>query len=148
RDPDIVLQALEEQLHLLAELEIQRAERLVEEQYARLAHEGPGERDPLLLPAGELPRLALSEPPQADEVENLLDPRSDRLARLALPPQAEGDVLEQGQVRKERVALENRVHVPLVRGQSRDDPVPEEDRAGAGLLEAADHPQRRRLAAA
>src|SRR4029077_3871232 len=96
----------------------------------------------------ELPRLALAETAQADEVEHLLDPRSDRLAGLALPAQAEGDVLEDGQVREECVALEDRVHVPLVRRQARDGPVSEEDRAGARLLEAADHPERRRLPAA
>jgi hypothetical protein len=148
RDPDVVLQPLEEQLHLLAELEVERAQRLVEEEHARLAHQRSRESDPLLLAAGDLPRLALAEAAQSDEVEHLLHPRSDHLPRLALAAQAEGDVLEQGQVGEERVALEDRVHVPFVRRQARDGPVAEVDRPGTRLLEAADHPQRRRLPAA
>ena len=58
------------------------------------------------------------------------------------------DVLEDRQVREERVALEDRVHVALVRRKAGDGPVAEVDDAIVRLLEAADHAQRRRLAAA
>ena len=59
RDPDLGLDALELDLELAAELEVERAERLVEEQHVGPVHERPGERDPLLLAAGQLVRLAL-----------------------------------------------------------------------------------------
>src|SRR5581483_1768291 len=61
--------------------------------------------------------------------------------------EAEGDVLEDRQVRKERVRLEDGVDVALVRRQRRDVSAAELDAAGRRLLETADHPQRRRLAA-
>src|SRR5215210_400905 len=51
-------------------------------------------------------------------------------------------------MRKERVRLEDGVDVTLVCGQPADLVVAEVDAALGGLLEAADHAQRRRLAAA
>ena len=41
-------------MHLLAELEVERAEGLVQQQRGGPVHDGPGERDPLALAAGEL----------------------------------------------------------------------------------------------
>ena len=80
RDPDLVLDALQLELHLLAELQVEGAERLVEEQHARPVHERARERDPLLLAAGELPRLALAERAELDEVEDVLDAPLELLA--------------------------------------------------------------------
>ena len=51
RDPDLALDPLELDLHLLAELQVERAERLVEEEHLRVVHEGAGQRDALLLAA-------------------------------------------------------------------------------------------------
>ena len=59
RDADLALDALELELEALAELEVQRTERLVEQQHVRTVDERPGEGDPLLLAAGELVRPAL-----------------------------------------------------------------------------------------
>ena len=58
RDADLALDALELDLHLLAQLEVQGAERLVEQQHLGPVDEGPGEGDALPLPAGQLGRLA------------------------------------------------------------------------------------------
>ncbi len=66
----------------------------------------------------------------------------------ALAAEAEGDVLEDRQVREEGVVLEDGVDVALVRRQPGDVLALELDQPGRRLLEAADHPQRRRLAAA
>ncbi len=57
-DPDLALEGLELELHLLAELEVEGTERLVEEQDRGSVHEGPGERDSLLLAARHLPHPA------------------------------------------------------------------------------------------
>jgi hypothetical protein len=51
-------------------------------------------------------------------------------------------------MREERVALEDGVHVAPVGRQADDVGAAELDRALVGLLETADHPQRRRLPAA
>src|SRR5262249_22910810 len=79
-DAEVLLQALEEELHLLAQLQVERAERLVEQQHLGPVDERPGERDALALAAGELHGLPAAEARQAHPVEHLLDPR------LALAP--------------------------------------------------------------
>ena len=45
RDADLALDAHQLELHLLAELEVERAERLVEQEHRGLVHQRPGERD-------------------------------------------------------------------------------------------------------
>ena len=83
RDPDLALEGLELELHLLAELEVERAERLVEEEHGRAVDEGPGERDALLLAAGHLPGPAPLVAAEPDELERLADaPRSSSLSTL------------------------------------------------------------------
>ena len=57
-DAEVALDLLQLDLHLLAELEVERAERLVEQQHLRLDDGGARERDALPLPARELRGLA------------------------------------------------------------------------------------------
>ena len=147
-DPDLVLDPLQLQLHVLAELQVERAERLVEEEHARVVHERAAERDALLLAARELPGLALREPGEADELEHLVHAPFELILRDALPLEPERDVVLDRHVREERVALEDGVDVALVRRQPDDVLVAEEDATLGRLLEAADHPQRRGLPAA
>jgi hypothetical protein len=146
-DAEIALERLQEELHLLAQLQVERPERLVEEEHARVVDERAREGDALLLPARELPRLAPTEPAELHELEHPLDPRPEILALDPAAAEAEGDVLRDREVREERVALEDRVHVAPVRRQPGDVAVAEVDRAGGGILEAPDHAERRRLAA-
>src|SRR5438874_2618254 len=77
-------------------------------------------RDPLLLAARELTRLALAVAAQLDEVEHLLDLAPEVASPRALSPQAKRDVLEDRQVRKKCIALEHGVHVALIRGRTAD----------------------------
>src|SRR5439155_11070120 len=70
-----------------------------------------------------------------------------RLRQLA-ELEAEGEVLLHGHVGVERVALEDHGDVALLRREVVHDPVADPDLAGADLLEARQHPQRRRLPAA
>ena len=58
--PTSLLDRLQLDLHLLAELEVERAQRLVEEQHPRPVDQRPGQGDALPLAAGELARLAFS----------------------------------------------------------------------------------------
>ena len=53
-DADLALDPLQLELQALAQLQVEGAERLVEEQHLRQVDQRPGERDPLLLAAGEL----------------------------------------------------------------------------------------------
>ena len=55
-DPDLPLEILQSELHLLAQLQIERAQRLVEQEHLRPADESAGECDALPLAARELMR--------------------------------------------------------------------------------------------
>ena len=83
-DADLLLDALELDLQLLAQAQVERAERLVEEQRPRAVDQRAGERDALPLAAGELGGLALGEVAELDHLQRLADPG----LRLAL-----GDLL-------------------------------------------------------
>ena len=148
RHRHVVLDHLQLELHLLAQLEVERAERLVQQQDARPVDERAGERDALLLPAGELPRLPPLGPGEPDDLEDLENASAHLVARHAPALEPERDVLEHVEVREEGVALEDRVDVALVRRQARHLPPAEVDDPFVRLLEPADHPERRRLAAA
>src|SRR5580765_1323479 len=147
-DADLSLEGLEFELHLLAELEIERAERLVQKEHGRPIDESPREGNALLLAPRQLPRAALLVATQPDQGE--------RLARstLLLGPtdlllaEAIADVLGDVHMRKEGVVLEDRVDVATVWRDARDRLAGEEDLARCRLLEPRDHPERRRLAAA
>ena len=53
-DAERLLQRLQLVLHLLAQLEVERAERLVEQQHLGLVDQRAGQRDALALAAGQL----------------------------------------------------------------------------------------------
>ena len=148
REPELALDALQLELHLLAELQVERAQRLVEQEHLRAVDQRARERHALLLTAGQLARLALVEPFEPDDAEQLARPSLELILRHLLPAEPERDVLEDVQVRKERVALKDGVHLALVGRHARDGLAGDLDRPAVGLLEAADHPQRGRLAAA
>ncbi len=99
------------------------------------------------LAARDLGRLAALEARQLDQLEHLDDSPLDLRVGDLLSAQSERDVLVDREVRKERVILEYGVDVPLVGRQPRDVLAVELDQARGRLLEATDHPERRRLAA-
>ena len=73
----------------LAELEVERAERLVQEQDLRPVDERASERDPLALPAGELRRSCVRRTPESCTMrERLVHPsrRSSFGTRLTFRP--------------------------------------------------------------
>ena len=148
RDPDLLLERLQLELHLLAKLQVERAERLVEEQDGRPVDEGPGQRDALLLPAGQLPGPASLVAREPDQLERLARSPPLLLLLIALLAQAVADVLGDVHVREQRVVLEDGVDAAPVRRDAGDRPAGEEDLALGRLLEASDHAERRRLAAA
>ena len=92
-DADLVLQADQLELHLLAQLLVERRERLVEQQDLGPLDQGAGQRDALALAAGQLVGLALLEAVEPDHGQRLLDPRADLGARHAGHLEAVGDVL-------------------------------------------------------
>ena len=149
REVELALHALELDLHLAAQLEVERAERLVEQQHARPQHERARQRDALLLPAGELARPPIGDSRAAARAR--APPRRGAVARLRATLallEAVGHVLEHRHVREQRVVLEDGVDAaPVGRDADRVDAA-DQDRALGRLLEAGEQAQRGRLAAA
>ena len=86
-------------------MRIERRERLVKQQHARISRERPGQRDPLPLAARQLARTCLREVGDAEALEQLGD------TLLA----AESHIPLDAQVREEGVLLEDEPDATLVR---------------------------------
>ena len=145
-EPDLGLDALELDLHLAAQLEVERAERLVEQQHLGVVDQRAGQCHALLLAAGELVGLAPGELRHLHELEGVVGPGGGVLLLAALGP--EGDVVADRQVREEGVGLEDGVDRPLVGPRAGQVGLPDHHPAGRGLLQPGDHPQGGGLAAA
>jgi len=61
RDVEVPLDPADLQPHVLAQPGVQVRQRLVQQQHSRLGDQCPGQRDPLLLTAGKLVRIARPE---------------------------------------------------------------------------------------
>ena len=85
---------------------------------------------------------------QLDESQKLANLALDLSVGDLLAAQAEGDVLVHVEMREQRVVLEDRVDVASEGRRVGHVLLAQLDRARADLLEAGDHAQRRRLAAA
>ena len=122
RHAQLAVQAADLELHLLAQLLVQRRQRLVHQHHAWLEDEGTRQRHALLLSARQVLRLACGQVRQVHLVQrrrHLLACR--RRAHLA-HRQREGDVLSHRHVREQRIALEHHAHAALVRRQGFDRP--------------------------
>ena len=144
----LLLDVLEFELHLLAQLQVESAQRLIEQKRFRAVDQGPRQGDSLLLASGELNRLALAHPLELDDPHGLGHPLLDLAPAEPLDPEPEGDVLEDRHVREERVCLKDHVHRAPGRRDIGHVAAREQDPAGRRLLKAGDHPEGRRLAAA
>ena len=98
---DAAVNALDLDLHLLAQLLVERAQGLVHQQQARMRDQRPRHGDALLLAARELPRVAGAEMPELNQREHLVDALAGFLARQ---PRAHAkrktDILGNGHVGK------------------------------------------------
>ena len=71
----LVVQPAQPVAQLLADLRVEGAERLVEQQHGRLDRQRPGQRHPLPLAAGELRGQPVGELREVHQLEQLLDRR-------------------------------------------------------------------------
>ncbi len=148
RRAELVLDALQLQLHLLAQFHVQRTERLVEQQCRRTIDERASQGDPLLLPPRQLARAPALQPLELHDAEDRKDPLAVLGTRHLLHLQPEGDVVVDRHVGEERVLLEDHVHRPAVRRHPGHVLALEQHAALVRHLEACDHAERRRLPAA
>ena len=116
-DVQLVVQPPQPAPQLLAHLGVERPERLVEQQHARLDGERAGQRHALPLAARQLRRVALRQRVELHQRQQPLHRGADVLLGRPVAPrpdaQAEGDVLEHGQVPEQRVVLEDEADAPL-----------------------------------
>ena len=133
----------------LAQTGVEGGEGLVEEHHGGLGRQRTGQRDALLLAAGELVGPSGAElPRQLDQVEDLVDAVSAPL----LGRQAEGDVGGDVEVGEERALLRDVPDAAVLRrdgagGAAGHHGVAEGDGPRVGREEAGDEPQQRGLAA-
>ena len=102
----------------------------------RLPHEGPPERDPLALPAGELARLALEQLADVERLRGRVDPATDLASRHLAHLETEREVVAHGHLRIERVVLEDHRDVAAARRHLVDDVVADPDVPAGQALEA------------
>ena len=147
-DAQFLLHALQFQLHLLTQLQIQRAQGLVQQEHLRLVDQRAGDGDALLLATGKRLHgtlfVALHFHEAQHAVHALGDLRLGQFAQL----EAEGDVVKDVQMGEKGVFLKDGVHAAAVRRHVGDVLVLKEDAALSGHLEAADNAQHGGLAAA
>ena len=148
RDTQPLLDVLQLGLHILAQLEIQRRQRLVEQQHTRVVRQRTGDGDALLLTAGQCGHAAFFKALEVDQRQHLLHDLAYLRIRFLLQTRSECHVFKHIQMRKQRVTLEDRVDLPFVRRHIVDAFSVKKDIAAVRCDEAADDPQRSRLAAA
>ena len=132
----------------LADLGVERAERLVEQEHFRPVRERAGDGDALLLAAGKLGRQALVHALERDELQQLCAPRHALGTAHAPDAQRELDVVRDAHVAEERVVLEYEADA-AVAGRNAGDVAPVQRYAPVvDLDEPGDGAQQRALAAA
>ena len=119
-DAELLLQAAQLGAHPHAQERVERRQRLVEQQDLRIGDQRARQRDALLLAARQLRRHALGVWRHGDELEELHRLLAPRRLVDALHLQREGDIVDAGEMREERVALEHHRRAALGRRQVGD----------------------------
>ena len=146
-DAELALQRTDLAPHLEAQLRVEVRKRLVHQAQRSLGDDRATQRDPLLLPAGELRRLALEKALQAEQGSHARQARCALHSRYAAHRKPEDDILRHGQVRKERVGLEHHRHAALRRSEIGDVGIADPHPPARHLLEPRDEAQGRRFTA-
>ena len=147
-DAQFLLDALDLHLHLDAQLGIQVGQGLVQQQDMGPGHQRSCQGHPLLLAAGKLSGVALVQPGQLHQGQDLRHPLGNLRLFQLLQLQAKGHVLKHGHMGEQRIVLEKDADVPLI-GRDLGHILPvHQDAALRGLSKAGDHPQGGGLAAA
>ena len=128
--------------------EIQRTQRLVQQQDLRLIDKTAGDGHALLLAAGHLADAAALKAFQAHDFQHIAHFAADGLFVHLFQAQTECHVFKDVQVREQRVFLEHRVHRPFIRRHACDVLSFEQDFAGVRFQKARDQAKGRGFTAA
>ena len=148
-DAGLLLNAAQLLLHILAELKVQGTEGLVQQKHAGLVDQGARDRHALLLTARQGGDMSFLKALEIDHLQHCLYLLADAFlldARL-FQAQTEGDVFINVQMRKQGIALEDRVDLTTVGGQLVDALAVKINVTRVGAFKAADDAKRRCLAA-
>src|SRR6266498_3349925 len=135
-------------LPIYAQLGVQVRERLVHQVDLRPASDRATHSDALTLPARERRGEAIEQVVEPEQLGHLVDAGLDLALRGLAHAQAVAEVVPHAHVRVEGVVLEHHRDVAVARLQAGDVSIADADRAVVDRLEARDHPQQGRLAAA
>ena len=138
----LLLDTLQLVLHILPQAQVQRAQGLVQQQDLGPVHQRPGNGHPLLLAAGQLGDFPVLKALQTHHAQHFRHALLDFLGRHLGDPQAKGDVLKHVQMREQRILLEHRVDLPLMRRDIINPHTVKGDVSRRGRRETADNPQR------
>ena len=145
-DAEPALDIFQFNLHLLAEFEVECSEWLVEQKHFGFYDKRAGQGNALALTSRKLSWRAIAVAFEANKCECVAGGCRAFLCANSADPQAVGNVVEHGHVRKKGVILKHRVDV-AVEGRIGGDIFSEQlDSAARGLLESGNHAQDRRLA--
>ena len=138
-NPKLVRKVSDLELHLFAQLFVERAKRFVHQDKLGLKHQGAGKRDTLLLTTGQLRRATAAKGAHLDHLKRALDlGLAVRLADLA-HFKRKAEVFGNRHMREKRIILKHHADAALVRRDVVDaDPV-KLDFAMGGSLEPGQH---------
>jgi len=152
---DAFVEFAEPAAEFLADFGVERAEGFVEQEDFGLGGEGAGEGDALALAAGELVGPTVGDAGELDKVEQPVDALVNFLVagaiRATANAEAEGNVLENGQMAKERVVLKDEADAAVTGRGVGDVLAMKEDAAiaaGVGVFQAGENAQEGGLTAA
>jgi hypothetical protein len=148
RGPEPLVQAGYLHAHLHAQLRVQVAERFVEEEHLRLAHNGAPDCHPLCLPAGKLPGPAVQQGAYLQQFGGVAHPPVDLFPGVFAQLQAERHVVVDAHVGIEGVVLEHHGNVAVLGQDVVDELAADVDPALGYVLQPGHHAQGGGLAAA
>ena len=147
RDTNLVVHLGEEASRFDTQLGVKVRQRLVHEKDAGAAHKRASKRDALSLSARKSLRQPVKQRVDPQPIGHAANLRVDFASSLAPDPHAEGDVLEHGHMRKQRVGLEDHRNVAGFRRHVGHVAAANQQLTGRNGLEPRDHVEGRRLAA-
>ena len=146
RDMHFVVQSAQPGPQVLADLGVERAERLIEEEHLRIHRQRTGQGHALALAAGQLIGIAGLKTGQAHDLEEPVDLVPDLGLGLLADLETECDVVADGQVLERRVVLEDEPDTAPLGRHVGDVLAVDDDRATVRPVQAGDSPQQRGLA--
>lgn len=130
------MQTLDLELHILAKFFVQRRQRLVHEQHARMEDDRSGDGDALLLSTGEFTRIAGFETRHLNEFHCLRHAGADFPVGQTALAESKADILAGGHMGEQRVVLEYHTNISPKGRNPGDRPSIEENLASIGRFES------------